>query len=125
MTDRTRVSVDAKTPRPCPAWCEQKHDRECYGRLHMRTVHEWSTAPGETANLAVVRYDRPDGTSAPAMVRMLTRGNDGVPPVKFTPAEARKTASIFSLCATQREGLNETAQIGRAFTVAADLIDPE
>lgn len=121
----TRVNVDAKTPRPCPAWCEQTHDHECHGRLHRRIVHEWGTSQDETANLAVVRHDRPDGTSGPAMVRVLTYGRDGLPPVGMSTAQARAVGRVFTEFATRREGLTETARIGRAFAVAADLIDQE
>ena len=118
MHNPTSVTVDATTSRPCPSWCREKHEQNDFARLHRNVIDRWIT--GDERRIVVVRYDRPDGTSSPAAVQL----HGGGKPVKFTPAEARKAAAIFNLAAL-RHDVPEAARMGRAFTVAADLIDQE
>lgn len=109
-----------RSSRPCPAWCGEEHHPGDLTRLHRRLVDRWTTDSGET-RVMVIRYDGPDGPHGPAQVQSLGGGN----PVSFTATEARQVARLFGGFAVQREDLTETARIGRAYAVAADLIDQE
>jgi hypothetical protein len=109
---------DARPTAECPTWCTETHDPECGARLHRRIVAEWETPAGGRCDVAAVRYDGPDGIPGPATVRLL---GDGIKGQVLTPAKARELASLFALLPEQGEG----AQISRAFTAAADLIDPQ